>query len=88
MDLNIFSDFSIWLGLTDMDFETVFRTTEGFTTPWVNWDSGQPGGGTPGNPIIEDCVERKAMGNWNDDSCSNLKKFFCETKSKFHMKLY
>ena len=75
--------FSIWLGLTDIDIESVFRTTEGYKTPWVNWDSGLPNGNA-GNPHDwEDCVERySGSGRWNDGGCSNLMKFYCETKSK------
>ena len=30
------------LGVGDLAVETVFRTVDGFVTPWVNWDSTEP----------------------------------------------
>ena len=81
--LNLTSSFSIWLGLGDLDVESVFRTTEGFTASWMNWYPGEPNGNAGHSHGLEDCVIRcSSSEKWNDDACSLLKKFYCETKSK------
>ena len=81
--LNLTSNFSIWLGLGDLDVESVFRTTEGFTASWVNWYPGEPNGNARHSPGSDDCVIRcLRSGKWNDAVCSLSKIFYCETKSK------
>ena len=68
--------FSIWLVLTDLVVETVFRTSDGFVTPWVNWDAA-----FPVDEDINDCVVRMSSdGGWKDADCSLEKMFYCEGK--------
>ena len=76
----IINVFRIWLGLSDIDTESVFRTTEGFTTQWANWKPGEPIGFY--DNLTENCVERLQTGMWNDLPCSLARKFYCETKRK------
>ena len=76
-----FSFFSIWLGLSELDVRSVWRTTEGFTAPWTNWNPGEPS--SPGG---EQCAHRypdsQLKGRWNDGGCSGHHEFYCETTSK------
>ena len=70
---------SVWLGLTDAEVETVFRTTDGFTSPWANWHPSEPND-PESTGAIENCVERTGPngGTWNDNPCSISKVFYCE----------
>ena len=59
--------------------ETVFRTTEGFTTPWVNWESTSPAGMAGDADGVNDCVMRDQInGQWKDANCSTALNFYCE----------
>ena len=72
----------IYLGITDAEVESMFRTTEGFTTPWAQWQSQHPNDALVG--AVEDCVRRDpSNGQWTDISCSNNLKFYCEGEKIF-----
>ena len=66
------------LGVSDLALETVFRTVDGFVTPWVNWDSGEPSGNLGHAHGVEDAVVRLSGGKWRDRSVSQTHPFFCE----------
>ena len=73
------SIFSIWLGLTDLMVETVFRTSDGFVTRWMNWDAAFPVGKAGHTEGVNDCVMRVGSeGEWKDADCSLEKMFYCE----------
>ena len=69
--------FSLWLGLSDLDVKTVLGTPDGFTTPWVNWNSGQPTGNGGSSTGTDDCVvslrTNVTLGKWNDVDYYELK---------------
>eukprot|EP00523_Entomoneis_sp_CCMP467_P020209 CAMPEP_0168860918 /NCGR_PEP_ID=MMETSP0727-20121128/17640_1 /TAXON_ID=265536 /ORGANISM="Amphiprora sp., Strain CCMP467" /LENGTH=944 /DNA_ID=CAMNT_0008915887 /DNA_START=148 /DNA_END=2978 /DNA_ORIENTATION=+ len=66
-----FADGKYWIGYNDLVTEGQWKWTDGSTSSYVNWKSGQPNnsGGNPG----EDCAEflgQNENGWWNDLSCS------------------
>ena len=69
---------SVLLGITDAVVETVFRTPEGFITPWMNWYSDEPNDASKTQQ--EDCVVRHVGGLWRDWRCSRQWNFYCEGK--------
>ena len=67
----------MFLGLTDTGIESVFRTLEGFTSPWANWKPGEPNDAA--NADDEDCVRRDVSnGMWMDANCDDTREFYCE----------
>ena len=72
--------FRLYLGVTDREVETVFRTTDGFTTPWIKWGPNEPQG-TAGLPEgREDCATMHPTdsGMWIDNWCSDEMEYYCE----------
>ena len=69
-----------FLGLTDREVETVFRTTDGFITPWVKWGSTEPSGNTGRPEGKDDCVtwHSNYNGVWADNTCSTQIEYYCE----------
>ena len=57
--------------------KTVWRTPEGFTIPWANWNSIEPS-----SPGYEDCATRyydnERIGKWNDAGCNGHYQYYCE----------
>ena len=75
--------FRVWLGLDDLDIESVYRTVEGFTASWANWNPGAEPNGNAGMVAgSNDCASRYSTGQWNDGNCPSQFNFYCETKSK------
>ena len=68
--------YSLWIGATDLDVETVFRWTDGSILNWMNWDSGQPNN----HDSEQHCVKRRNEGKWNDYFCDENTKFICDGK--------
>ena len=66
--------------MSDLAVETVFRTVDGFVTPWVNWSPGEPSGTAGHAHGLEDRVTRSPGGKWFDGSVSAPRKFYCEGK--------
>ena len=59
--------------------ETVFRTSDGFVTPWMNWDAAFPAGTAGDAEGLSDCVARMSDdGEWKDANCFLLLHFYCE----------
>ena len=73
--------YRLFLGLSDASVETVFRTTDGFTTSWARWSSTEPTGyaGLPSGP--EDCAGRSPNGLWADFDVTRNYHFYCEGKN-------
>ena len=69
---------SLFLGLSDLAVETVFRTVDGFVTPWVGWSSSEPNGHAGLPAEREDCVGRSPSGAWADFDFSRNYRFYCE----------
>ena len=69
----ILAPFSVLLGITDSVVETVFRTSEGFVTNWLNTEHNDAS-----NTAVEDCVIRNPGGGWGDAECHVLWNFYCE----------
>ena len=64
------------------EVESVFRTTEGFTTPWAKWRSGHSNDARVNT--VEDCVRRDpSNGLWTDINCGGNLKFYCEGEKTF-----
>ena len=75
----------IYLGITDTEVESVFRTTEGLTTPWAKWQPGHPNDAKV-DTAVEDCVRRDpSNGRWTDIICGNNLAFYCEGEKTFHL---
>ena len=74
--------FRLYLGMTDATLETVFRTSEGFTTPWANWHVSSPNDAMLN--AVEDCVRRQpSSGKWDDFRCTNTEKYYCLGENMF-----
>ena len=68
----------IWLGLSDLDLETVSRTTDGFATSYMDWKlSTSPSGTNTQTEGEKDCIARHADG-WRDTNCGNQYPYYCE----------
>ena len=68
----------VFLGVSDLAVETVFRNVDGFVTPWMNWDSGKPNGRAGHAQGTDDLVTRSINGKWRDGSLSTSRIFYCE----------
>ena len=69
--------------------ETVFRTSDGFVTPWVNWDAAFPVGKVRDTEGVNDCVVRMSSdGEWKDADCSLEKMFYCEGKENLQIRRF
>ena len=72
-------NFSILLGITDADIETVFRRTDGFVSPWMNWQPGEPNGDGGDALHIQDCIVRMITSSkWVDMNCNIAITYYCE----------
>ncbi|XDV16009.1 hypothetical protein PO909_015904 [Leuciscus waleckii] len=71
---------SVWIGLSDTENEGNMKWVDNSPLNRVFWDSGEPNSFHGSN---EDCVEldpaRGSVNNWNDLSCSDTRKWVCET---------
>ena len=86
----ILFDCSLYLGLSDLDVETVFRTTDGFVAPWTNWFSPNPQGNAGQAEGTEDCGGRIHEGTEDcggrihdrqqlgDYGCHHNMMYYCE----------
>ena len=65
-----------WFGLNDISSEGSFVWSDGSTSSYTNWKSGEPNN-AGGN---EDCaqINRYTDGTWNDEPCSSGFFFICE----------
>ncbi|XP_018431303.1 PREDICTED: pulmonary surfactant-associated protein D-like, partial [Nanorana parkeri] len=63
-----------FMGITDMQTEGVFRYPSGETITYSNWGPSEPNN-TNG---VEDCVEIRETGKWNDENCSSKRFYICE----------
>ncbi|XP_046846401.1 uncharacterized protein LOC124440117 isoform X2 [Xenia sp. Carnegie-2017] len=74
------SVFSLWIGLHDLDGESLYVWTDGSGYgKFVYWSNGEP------NDMYgqEDCIAMvKSSGKWNDNHCSNRKKFVCKSRTE------
>ena len=72
--------FSLYLGLTDLEVETVFRTTDGFIVPWIKWGPAEPQGTAGLREGREDCVTMHPTnsGIQADNWCTNEVVYYCE----------
>ncbi|XP_067298667.1 C-type lectin domain family 4 member E-like isoform X3 [Pseudorasbora parva] len=68
----------LWIGLTDIENETVFKWVDTSHLNQKFWDKGEPNS----LPRIEDCIEldpeRDRVNNWNDLPCLFKIKCICE----------
>ena len=77
--------FSFWLGVSDLDVHSVYRTVEGYIPPWSNWGSGEPSFRSKVGDL--NCVRRLEASNdrkWYDTKCSWSTWFYCES-SKYEL---
>ena len=65
----------VWLGLTDQGVEGSFDWVTGTPLSLTHWSGGEPNNSFGG---IEDCVEIRSSGAWNDDHCSARLAYVCE----------
>ena len=70
-----------WIGLSLhlVGMTEFFLWVDGSRVSYSNWNYGEPNGGA------ETCVEiypihyaSQERGKWNDDTCSNLRRYICE----------
>ena len=71
-----YSTLKWWFGLNDISREGTFVWSDGSTSTYTNWKSGEPNN-AGGN---EDCaqINRYTDGTWNDEPCSSAFYFICE----------
>jgi len=62
-----------WIGYDDLTTEGTFRWIDSASSGYTAW-----GGGQPDDNPIEDCVEIRADGTWNDRDCATLRPVVCE----------
>lgn len=65
----------VWLGLSDQTVEGTFEWVTGLPLTLSHWSGGEPNNSFGG---IEDCVEIRGSGDWNDDHCSAHLAYVCE----------
>ena len=74
----------VWIGYHDISSEGSFSWTDGASSGYTKWSSGEPN--NSGNN--EDCVESwSSDGNWNDLTCSSSRYFVCNYPKYMAVKL-
>jgi hypothetical protein len=63
-----------WLGANDATTEGVWVWVTGEPFAFQSWASGEPNDGDGG----EDCMARRAGGNWDDKDCGGGRDYICE----------
>ncbi|XP_053891584.1 pulmonary surfactant-associated protein D-like [Malaclemys terrapin pileata] len=63
-----------FLGLNDIQTEGTFKHLNGEALGYSNWASNKP----DNSEGIEDCVEVRPSGKWNDKSCAEKQLIICE----------
>jgi len=69
-----FSSKSAWIGLSDLGIESGWEWSDGKPTTYFNWRSGQPDDWSQ----MEDCVQMKTGGQWDDVNCGEKASFMCK----------
>ena len=72
--------FRLFLGFSDLDVQSVFRTTDGFIFPWINWKSHDPQGTAGHAHGLQDCGGRAITGLLGDYDCDDNHMYYCEGK--------
>jgi len=67
-----------WIGYTDTDSEGKWTWSTSASVGYVNWNFGEPNGGTGENCAHLYTHMYLGHGVWNDESCSSSKHFVCE----------
>ena len=70
--------FRLFLGFSDLDVESVFRTTDGFILPLINWKSHDPQGTAGHAHGLQDCGGRAITGRLGDYDCDDNHIYYCE----------
>ena len=70
--------FRPFLGFSDLDVESVFRTTDGFILPWISWTSHDPQGTAGHAHGSQDCGGRAITGGFGDYDCDDNHIYYCE----------
>ena len=65
-----------WIGYNDEQSEDHFTWTDGSSTVFTRWYSGEPNNDGTG----QNCVIYYRSGKWNDRGCSALYRFMCKMK--------
>ena len=63
-----------WIGLSDLGIESGWEWTDGKPTTYFNWISGQPDDWSQ----MEDCVQMRTGGQWDDRNCGEKTSFICK----------
>ena len=63
-----------WIGLSDLDKNDRFEWSDGTDFNYENWGSSEPNRYNG----LEDCVELRSSGTWNDANCYVSLNFVCE----------
>ncbi len=77
--------FSIWLGATDEEIESVFVWVddgdEEYKMSWTNWKAEEPVGSQSQNCLIR----QGSDGKWDDKECARNFPYFCETITREYL---
>ncbi|XP_075114204.1 pulmonary surfactant-associated protein D-like [Leptodactylus fuscus] len=73
LDIAQYYNLHVYLGITDIQTEGVFRYPDGKTLTYSNWNTNEPN-----QDGDEDCVEMLLSGKWNDRACKDKRLNICE----------
>uniref|UniRef100_A0A8C2A2Q9 C-type lectin domain-containing protein n=1 Tax=Cyprinus carpio TaxID=7962 RepID=A0A8C2A2Q9_CYPCA len=80
----------VWIGLSDTENEGIMKWVDNSTLKQGFWLKGQPNNQNENQNCIELNYNREKTGwtplnSWNDFSCSDKKKGFCEKQGSYHI---
>ncbi|XP_038065658.1 alpha-N-acetylgalactosamine-specific lectin-like [Patiria miniata] len=70
---------ALWIGLNDRAQPGIFVWTDGSSTPYCDFNPGEPNGSNS-----EDCVVLWNVDHWNDIDCARNFEFVCKMPGRFH----
>ena len=69
-----FASKNAWIGLSDLGIESGWEWSDGKPTSYFNWQAGQPDDWSQ----MEDCVQMRTGGKWDDRNCGEKASFMCK----------
>ncbi|XP_077993136.1 lymphocyte antigen 75-like [Glandiceps talaboti] len=70
------SDTDVWIGLSDLSHQNVYKWTEGSPSDYRNWAVGRPGFHTQGRTCV--LISSSLDDKWDNVNCDDLKGWICQ----------